>query len=207
MGRPARLSLSYSATIRHRLGLTREELGLLLGVGERQVGHVEAGRRGYSATAQERLRRLATLLPPSDAAPTEPEAAPPVPVAGPTPEEAAALRKRLRNCRHHLYQLRYQEAGPAARAEQLQRRRHTLTRLAEALAQPPADPADPAVRPEREQQWLELLALGTRRLEYRQPTPTALGWRALKVELLEAEIRGLEALLGENLAPPEPPAG
>ncbi|RTQ53572.1 XRE family transcriptional regulator [Hymenobacter gummosus] len=204
MTRIARPSLAFSAQLRTRLGLTREELGLLLGVTAAQVSHVENGRRGYSARAQERLYRLAALLP-AAAAPAG-AAAPPAPPAGPSPAEAAALRKRLRGCRRRLYHLRYDEAAPAARAAQLERRHLTLARLAEALAQPPAaaPPADAGRPPEREQEWLALLELGTRRLAHRQPTPTALAWRALKAQLLEAEIRGLEQLLGEAPAPPNP---
>jgi DNA-binding transcriptional regulator YiaG len=65
MSRRAYPSATLSATVRERLGLTRAELGLLLGVGVSQVGHVEAGRWSYSAAAQARLRRLASLVPAS----------------------------------------------------------------------------------------------------------------------------------------------
>ncbi|MBO2007914.1 helix-turn-helix transcriptional regulator [Siccationidurans soli] len=68
-------SSSLSAAVRGRLGISREELGDLLEVTVSQVGHVECGRRSYSARAQARLLRLAELLPaalPAEAAPPGP---------------------------------------------------------------------------------------------------------------------------------------
>ena len=191
MPRRAYPSATLSATVRARLGLTRAELGLLLGVGVAQVGHVETGYRNYSAAAQARLRRLASLVP---AAPAPPET-PATPPAGPTPAEAAALHRRQREFRHQVARLRARQAAAPPQAAALAQRRQALATLGAALAAPAPTPPDPVADGAREAAWLELLHLGTRRRQQRQPSPTALGWQALRLQLLEAELAGLAQLL------------
>ncbi|WP_046246539.1 hypothetical protein [Hymenobacter terrenus] len=192
MPRRALPSTTLSAVVRARLGISRQELGDLLGVRAGQVGHVEAGRRSYSAQPQARLHRLAALLPAPSAAPA--------PVAtslppGPTLAEATALRARLRTCRHEAQQLRDQQAAWPAQDAALRQRQQALTALNTALAAPLPTPADPAANPTRERAWLELLELATTRLARRQPSPTARALVALRLRLLAEEIATLEALL------------
>jgi transcriptional regulator with XRE-family HTH domain len=176
--------------VRARLGISREELGDLLEVNVSQVGHVEAGRRRYSPTAQARLRRLAELVP------AVPEAATPAPPApGPTPAEATALRARLRACQHEAQPLREQQATWAAQDAALHQRRQGVAALGTALATPLPTPADPDVDPTRERAWLELLELATRRRARRQPSATARALLALRLRLLDEEAAALARLL------------
>ncbi|WP_182888478.1 helix-turn-helix transcriptional regulator, partial [Hymenobacter rubripertinctus] len=65
MSRPV-ASNSLAASIRTHFGLTQAELGQYLGVSERQVGNIEAGRRRAAPLANLRLARLALALPPPD---------------------------------------------------------------------------------------------------------------------------------------------
>lgn len=182
-------SSTLSASIRARAGITQMELGDLLGVSRGQVAHVEAGRRGYSRRAQERLRRLAELLPVGSVAEAGGEE--PVP-AGPTAEERLALRRRLRTCRRQLTTLVYAAEGRPVVAEALSQRRQALATLRAALA---AEAAPAPARAAREAAWLELVELATHRVARRQPTPTRLAWEALRLRLLREEEAGLLALL------------
>jgi len=183
---------TLSAIVRQRAGITQQELGDLLGIGRAQVAHVEAGRRGYSGKAQARLLRLSELLP-ARALAAAPAPTPP-PAAGPTLGEQADLRRRLRHCRRTLAGLAYAEPSRQAMAEVLARRTQALAVLRHSLAHEATLP-DPGAETAREAAWLELLELATSLAARRQPTPTALGLRALRRQLLELEIAGLEALL------------
>lgn len=188
MARRALPSLTPSAVLRARLGLSQRELGDFLGVGATQVGNVEAGRRSYSARVQARLHRLAELA--SAAA----SGAGPHPVAEEdwpedAPNENKAVRARLRACRHGARQLRYQQAIWLEQEAALKRRLQTLALVAAALAVPGPDDA-------REQAWLTLLKLATKRLAQRLPDPTARALLALRLRLLDAEATELERLLG-----------
>lgn len=158
-------SVAFSAALRARLGITQQELGDFLGVRAAQMGHVEAGRRGYSARAQVRLYRLAGLVP---AAPTLKPVAD-EPPAGLTAGEARALRARLRACRHDARQLRYQQAALPGKAAALVLRRHTAATL---QAAQPALAAD-EMNALRVQEWVALLALATKRLARLAPSATA----------------------------------
>ena|GEM_PF-3919907 len=194
MSRRAFPSNTISATVRERLGLSRQELGDWLGVGQRQVGHVEAGRREYSAKAQARLRRLSELVPRLPEETPEPVA----PAAAlPSPAEATALRARLRTCRHEARQLRYQQDAWPERDVVIGRRQRGLAALEAAIAD---ESANPAADLSRERAWLEILALGTRQLARRLPTPTAREWVALRLRLLDEEAAGLEKLLAGSSA-------
>lgn len=198
---------TLSARLRLRLGLTQPELGDLLGVSGSQVAHVEARRRGYSALVEARLRRLQALLArlPDPAGPVVDAAGPVVDAAatrpGPTTDERAALRRRLRHCRHALAGLTYREQGRPRLAALLARRTQALAGLRAVLAAPPS--AAPAADPDPDSDlnpdldWVVLFEKRTARETHRQPTPTALAWAALRRQLLEAEAQGLEALLGE----------
>lgn len=191
-------SSTLSANVRARAGLTQEELGDLLGVGRAQVAHVEAGRRGYSAKAQARLHRLTELLParlPEDPATAETGAPP-----GPTLGEQAALRRRLRECRHRIASLVYAEQGRPPLTAALALRRQALTALRAALAAEADTTPTPAAEPTREAAWLELVELATARVARRQPTPTALAWTALRLRLLREEEAGLLLLLNGGAA-------
>ena len=156
-----------------------------------QVGHVEAGRRGYTARAQARLHQLAELVP---AEPT-PEPEPPgaaEPPAGLTTAEAQAVRARLRACRHEARQLRYQQATWPGRTATRHRRHRTAAALQAALRPLPAD--DPEARRARE--WLALLELATKRAARLVPTPGVRALLALRLRLLDEEAQALEQLLG-----------
>ncbi len=182
-------STTFSAALRARLGISQQELGDFLGVGEAQVGHVEAGRRGYTARAQMRLHQLAELVP-AEPTPEPPAAA--EPPAGLTAAEAQAARARLRTCRYEARQLRYQQATWPGRTTTLGLRRHTAATLQAALRPLAAD--DPEAHRARE--WLALLELATKRTARLVPTPGAQALLALRLHLLDAEAAALEQLLG-----------
>lgn len=196
-------SATLSAALRTRLGLSQQELGDFLGVGAAQVGHVEAGRRGYSAKAQARLHRLAELLPDAPAADgtaIEASGAPAPPTASEARALRARLRARLRACRHEARQLRYQQALWPNQEAALRQRQQTAARLEAALVAP----ATPAPDAAREQEWLALLRLATARAAQRRPSPTARARLALRLHLLDTEAAGLEQLLGAIVPPGTP---
>ena len=126
--------------------------GRLSGSGAAQVGHVEAGRRGYSARTQARLCQLAEWVPAALESESEPVAN--EPPAGLTASEARTMRARLRACRHEARQLRYQQAAWPGKAATIGLRRRTAATIQAARPALAADELDAF----RVQEWVELLA-------------------------------------------------
>jgi transcriptional regulator with XRE-family HTH domain len=189
-------SNSLSAAVRAHFGLTQTELGDYLGVQREQVAFVEAGQRGFSVMAERRLRPLGLLLPELRAGgPPAPLAAEPV-VSADAPE-VAALRKRLRRCRHQAAQLRYELENQAARTQSHTNRQRGLAQLQAGLLPSPASAAAPTADDERARRWLAQLAADT------PPAPPYSTTRALlaaRLQGLVAEAEALEALLAATAA-------
>ncbi|WP_210518337.1 hypothetical protein [Hymenobacter terricola] len=165
--------------MRAYFGLTQAELGRYLGVAREQVAFVEAGKRSFLLEAERRLRQLVLLLPPE--AEAEPPATPAAGVTEPlTAAELAALRKRLRRCRHEAAQLRYQLETEANRTRAQTRRQRGLAQLGAGLL--PAAGALTAEE-ERTRKWLTQLA----------PAPVHPPLSGGAQSLLAARLRGLTA--------------
>ncbi|MDB5270817.1 MAG: hypothetical protein JWP58_3857 [Hymenobacter sp.] len=182
-------SNSLSAAVRTHFGLTQEELGRYLGVRREQVAFVEAGQRRFSLAAERRLSPLGVLLPESRVG--GPPVAEPVEAAG-DGTEVAALRKRLRRCRHLMGQLRWELENHETRAQGLANRQRGLAQLRAALLPAAAAEAPVPAEAERIQRWLDLLAAGT------PPEPagsTARGLQVARLQGLTAEVQSLEELL------------
>lgn len=184
-------SNSLSAAVRAYFGLTQAELGQYLGVRREQVAFVEAGQRGYSLTAEQRLRPLGLLLPESRAGepPAVPEA---TPVDPPDTPDVDALRKRLRRCQHQAAQLRYELETQAARDQGHANRRRGLARLQAGLLPAPGSEAVPPAEAERARQWLAQLAAHT---PAPPPGATARALQEARLRGLAAETQSLEELL------------
>ena len=195
-------SNSLAAAVRAHFGLTQAELGRYLGVRREQVGYVEAGQRGSSPAAERRLLPLGLLLPerPDAGPPPLLAAGPPAPPAAPGPDaDAAALRKRLRRCRHQTAKLRYELENQAARAQAHARRLRGLAQLQAELLAPAATGAAPGPDAERARRWLAELAANPPPLPP-PPEPTAQALLAARLRGLAAEVAALEELLAASAA-------
>ena len=198
-------SNTLEAAVRMHFGLTQAELGRYLGVSERQVGNLEAGRRQASPAANRRLEQLARLLPPPDstgpaapvfAALTLParEFTAELPDFGPLPDKP--LRKRQRQVMAQAHGIRWALHRDGKREVLQARRQWALTVLQGAL---------PAVGGSAEEQahdarWLLVLAAD---ITAAIPPPAAEAKRALLVVrllALEAGAGLLARLLAANCA-------
>ena len=202
MPRRALPSNSAEAALRAHFGLTQAELGRFLGVTAAQVGHVEAGRNAWSATAAGKLRLLEWLLPPADGG-VGPE--PPGWEAADLPElpgslDSRALRRRLRDVRFQAVKIRYDLEQRHKRARAEARRRWGVAVLRNLLAPaagqvpPPAVVSSPAFNAEAVGRWLAMLEADAAAAPTAL-TPTQQALLALRLRLLEEEAAALEALL------------
>ena len=194
MSRPIPSS-TLEAAVRAHFGLTQEELGRYLGVSERQVGNLEAGRRVASAALILRLERLVHLLPPplgaGVAAPIFEELVlPEAPAAAMLAEAlppfealaAAPLRVRQRQVSAQITKLREVLHRESRRASVLARRQWGLAGLQAALLGARVD----AVERAHIARWLRTLATD---VAAATPNPVALAERALIVaRLLALEV-------------------
>lgn len=191
---PALPSNSLSAAVRAHFGLTQAELGEYLGVRREQVAFVEAGQRRFSPAAERRLRPLGLGLPESlleSGTPAPPAAAPPA--TAPAPPDAAALRKRLRRCRHDAARLRYELENHAARTLAHAHQQRGRAQLPGVLLPAAADaPAAPTAEAERIRRWLAQLATNA---PAPPPSATARALGAARLRGLVAEAEALEAAL------------
>ena len=189
-------SNSLSAAVRAHFGLTQPELGRYLGVRREQVAFVEGGQRTFSVAAEQRLRPLALLLP--GVLLNEPPAPPlPAPAEPADAPDAAALRKRLRRCRHEAAQLRYEQENQATRALAQAQRQRGLAQLRAALLPAPGASTAPDAETERRRRWLDALPAEAR------PAPGSATARALATARLRgllAEAGALELLLAAGAA-------
>ncbi|MCB2407422.1 helix-turn-helix domain-containing protein [Hymenobacter lucidus] len=198
---PAKFSMT--AAVRAHMGLSTRQMARYLQVSKGFVSHMEAGRRGPSATQMPRLLWLIQLLPPplgqgpaavpgpalfDPLAPLPPPDAqlPAWPERAPT-ASAEAVRRRLRDCQLLLLTQGLELARLQGRAAQLARRRRGLAKLQAAAA--PPDPAEAA----HYARWLAELAAD---LALDEPSPaTAAAYRVLhaRVAGLRAEVAALAA--------------
>jgi transcriptional regulator with XRE-family HTH domain len=188
---------SLSAAVRAHFGLTQAELGQYLGVRREQVAFVEAGQRGYSLAAEQRLRPLGLLLPGARAGepPAVREAEPAAPAEVP---DVAALRKRLRRCRHLAAQLRYELENQAARAQGLANRQRGLAQLQAGLLPAPGFEAAPPAGDGHARRWLAQLAAAT---PAAPPSATARALQEARLRGLTAEAQSLEEQLAMTAKP------
>jgi transcriptional regulator with XRE-family HTH domain len=202
MPRRALPSNAAEVALRAHFGLTQAELGRFLGVTAAQVGHVEAGRNAWSATAAGKLRMLEWLLPPADGG-VGPE--PPEWAAAGLPElpgslDAGALRQRLGEVRFQAIKVRYELGQRHKRARAKARRRWGVavlrTLLAPAAGQvpPPAVVNSPAFDAEAVSRWLTMLEADVAAAPT-SLTPTQQALLTLRLRLLAEEAAALEALL------------
>lgn len=212
MSNPSRYGGSLEAAIRAHFGLTQAELARYLGVSERHVGHLEAGRRAPSPTLSRRLHWLADLLPPPEGtgpalpAPGSPlatAAALPLPVALPAtlraalpdfgPLPARSLRARQRQAAAQAAALRRGLHQAAKAADHHARRAAALAVFRAAVSPAAPTPADAA----RFAHWLGSLAAD---VAAAAPTPAAGAGHALatlRLLALEAEAAALALLAGQ----------
>ncbi|MBO2011683.1 helix-turn-helix transcriptional regulator [Hymenobacter negativus] len=202
MSRPVP-SNTVEAAVRAHFGLTQAELGRYLGVSERQIGNIEAGRRTTTPLADARLARLGNLLPPptgqGTAAPvfrTElPTAAPfetlpALPDFGSLPP--APLLARQRSVAAQAARLRWALHREGKRNALQSRRQWALAVLQTALLAEPA----PAVERAHITRWLDVLAAD---VTAAAPSPATVVERALAVVrllALDTEAAALARLLG-----------
>ena len=200
-------SNTAEAAVRAYFGLTQAELGRYLGVSERQVGHLEAGRRQATAATNRRLERLFGLLPPPDGT------GPPAPLFGPLaiPEESIPgvglpdfgplaprpLLARQRRVSFQVAQLRWALHRQHKYLARQHRRQWGLARLQAAL---PTESLDPAERAHLNR-WLTVLAAD---VAAAVPRPLAVAQRALIVVQLLSLTAEL-AMLAQLLAQKPPP--
>ncbi|GAB3859004.1 hypothetical protein GCM10028822_34880 [Hymenobacter terrigena] len=189
-------SNSLSAAVRAHFGLTQPELGRYLGVRREQVAFVEAGQRTFSAVAERRLRPLGLLLPESRAG-GPPASVAAEPVAPADAPDVAALRKRLRRCRHQAAQLRYELENQAARVQSHANRQRGLAQLQAGLLPSLANGAAPTADAERARCWLVQLAADT---PPAPPNATARALLTARLQGLVAEAEALEDLLAATAA-------
>ncbi len=192
-------SNSLSAAVRAHFGLTQPELGRYLGVRREQVAFVEGGQRTFSVAAEQRLRPLALLLPGVllNEPPAPPLPAPAEPADAPDAPDVAALRKRLRRCRHEAAQLRYEQENQATRALAQAQRQRGLAQLRAALLPAPGASVAPDAETERRRRWLDALPAEA------CPAPGSATARALATARLRgllAEAGALEQLLAAGAA-------
>ncbi|GAA4042687.1 hypothetical protein GCM10022409_30790 [Hymenobacter glaciei] len=173
--------------MRAHFGLTQAELGQYLGVAREQVAFVEAGQRPFSLAAERRLRPLSLLLPGVLLAevPAPPLAAPDEPAEAP---DTAALRKRLRRCRHEAARLRYEQENHATRALAQAQRQRGLAQLRAALLPASAAATAATAETERLRRWLDALPPEV------LPVPMSATARALGAARLRGLIAEAEAL-------------
>lgn len=198
------LSSTLEAAVRIHFGLTQAELGRYLGVSERQVGNLEAGRRLASAAVNQRLERLAQLLPPPEGTgPTLPASSPlALPNASAKEALAAALpdfgplaagplQARQRQVASQAAALRWGLHRDGKRETLQQRREWGLAVLQAAL---PGEGVD-AVERAHIARWLRVLAAD---VVAAAPSPDAVAARALAVVrllALDVEAAALAQLL------------
>ena len=196
-------SNTLEAAVRAHFGLTQADLGRYLGVSERQIGNIEAGRRTANPLADARLTRLGNLLPP----PTGQGAAAPnfrteLPTAAPIetlpalpdfgPLAPATLLARQRAVAAQAARLRWALHREGKRAALQSRRQWALAVLQTALL---AEPAPPAERTHIAR-WLDVLAADVTAAAL---GPAAVAERALTVVrllALDTEAAALARLLG-----------
>ncbi|WP_400191665.1 helix-turn-helix domain-containing protein [Hymenobacter sp. B81] len=212
MARPLTHSLPSTtpeAGVREHFGLSQDELGRYLGVSRALVAHFEAGRRRPSRLADQRLARLAALLPPptghGPVAPHWPAlATPTLPAPPPLPAfdgewAARPLQRRLLQVQAQAARLRWELHQASKGAKLQQRRAWALAQLRAAL--PPADLAD-AAELAHLHRWLTVLAAD---IEAAAPTPASRAAQALlvlRIQALEYEAAALGPLLTAH-NPPE----
>ncbi|MGY3091004.1 transcriptional regulator with XRE-family HTH domain [Hymenobacter sp. UYAg731] len=199
-------SNALEAAIRTHFGLTQAELGRYLGVSERQIAHLEAGRRRASLQANRRLERLARLLPPPEGTgPSAPAfsglAGPEAPAALPTglpefgPLAPAPVRKRQRQVAAQAAALRWALHRAGKRAALQHRRQWGLGQLQAAPAAGFPDAAELA----HFTRWLQVLAAD---VAAAVPGPAAVARQVLAVVRLHALDSETAALA--RLLPPAP---
>jgi transcriptional regulator with XRE-family HTH domain len=197
--------MSLPAAVRAHLGLSVRQLGRYLGVSASFIAHLEMGRKGLPLALLPRLLLLSALLPPPlgqgpPAWPAPPVFYPldplPLPEAfvgelpAAVPPAAAALRRRLRDCRLLMLTQGQHLAQRQTRAAALAHRRRGLAQLQAApAATEPTEAAHYA-------RWLHNLALD---LDRDEPNPAAASAARLvlaaRVAGLRAEVAALTAAL------------
>jgi len=196
-------SNTLEKAVREHFGLTQAELGRYLGVNNRQISNLEAGRRLASAAVNQRLERLARLLPPPEGTgPTLPASSPlALPDASATealaalpdfgPLAAGPLQARQRQVASQAAALRWGLHRDGKRETLQQRREWGLAVLQAAL---PGEGAD-AVERAHIARWLRVLAAD---VVAAVPGPEAVAARALAVVrllALDVEAAALAQLL------------
>ena len=198
------LSDTAEAAVRAYFGLTQAELGRYLGVSERQVGHLEAGRRQAKAATNRLLERLVHLLPPPDGAgPAAPRFVPlaipeesipdiELPAFGPLASRPLLAHQRRANLQ--VAQLRWALHRQNKHLARQHRRQWGLARLQAAF---PPESLAPAERAHLNR-WLSVLAAD---VAAAAPSPLAVAKHALMVvQLLSltAELSMLAQLLAKE---------